>query len=163
VRMRFRRRPRPQIRAVYGCNDIKMPMRPSGDPAGEGNGNKSATTISRQSDRRARVRIGMVASCFVLVFAGLLVRLGDISFTGIADAVPRLADGVKDQPRPEIVDRNGVLLATNLPTNALEINGKAVWDVDETVNALAFALEGLDRDWLRKKLEAGRYAERGAF
>ncbi len=54
--------------------------------------------------------------------------------------------------RPDIVDRNGRLLATDVAAPSLFANPALVIDLDETVERLAVALPGLDEADLRRTL-----------
>lgn len=117
-----------------------------------------AQQISRKTFRRSRTRIGMVGVCFVIVSTGLGVRLANVSFSGIP-SFNTIAQKTSEGPRPEITDRNGVLLATNLPTIALEVAGKEVWDPKETAQALADIVENVDAITLEKKLARKQYVE----
>lgn len=108
---------------------------------------------------RARMRIMMCAVVFVFVFGALGVRLAFVSF-GQIDADRRYADASNDDaPRPEIIDRNGALLATDLPVIALEVAGREVWDAGETAQKLASVLPDIDPVGLTLELEEGRYKE----
>lgn len=107
----------------------------------------------------ARRRIGMGAVAFCLAFAFLGVRLGVVSLSpAAAGGGPVIAQG-DDPDRKEIVDRNGLLLAVNLPMRALEIAGREVWSPRETANALASVFPTIDVADLEEKLAAGRYVE----
>lgn len=108
---------------------------------------------------RARRRIGMCGAVFGIVFAGMVVRLADISMFGEADLRAHAPRTAAVAPRPDIVDRNGVLLATDLPVTALAVDGRRVWDADETARKLAGVLDGLDVAELSGKLHAGRWVE----
>lgn len=106
----------------------------------------------------SRRRIGMCAAAFGFVFAVLAARLGAISLA--APDEPRIAAAVADDPdRRDIVDRNGVLLAVNLPMRALEIAGDEVWSPSETATAIASVFPNVDTASLEEKLAAGRYVE----
>ena len=107
----------------------------------------------------ARRRIGMCAVAFSLAFGFLGVRLGVVSL-GPAGQSVRTATAIGDDPdRREIVDRNGVLLAVNLPMRSLEIAGREVWDAHETAAAIANVFPNVDAVELEGKLSAGRYVE----
>ena len=54
--------------------------------------------------------------------------------------------------RPDIVDRNGRLLATDVAAPSLFANPSLIIDLDETVERLAVALPGLDEADLRRTL-----------
>lgn len=107
----------------------------------------------------ARRRIGMCAVVFSFGFVLLAIRLGAVAI-GQGAAPSGVAAALGDDPRrPEIVDRNGVLLALNLPMRALEIAGAEVWSARETASAVASVVPGLDAAALESKLQAGRYVE----
>ncbi len=97
-----------------------------------------------------------IVSC--AAFGALALRLAFVSFNGPADT-GALARAAQESARPEILDRNGVLLATNLPMIALEIAGGEVWDPAETAKTLAKTFPKIDRVALEKKLREERYVE----
>lgn len=101
----------------------------------------------------------MCAVVFVFIFASLSVRLAFITFGQIKSAPSHRGGQIADVQRPEIVDRHGVLLATDLPMVALEVWGREVWDADETAQALSQILPSIDAVELAEKLNAGRYVE----
>lgn len=107
----------------------------------------------RGADRmRGRTRAMMFA--FVCLFAaigGRLVFLGSRGVDG-ADAgwtSPSVA-------RPDIVDRNGVLLATDLKTYSLYADPRRILDLDEVVEGLARVFPDLDRSETFRKLRVDR-------
>ena len=118
-----------------------------------------ASSARARMAARAKVRIAMCAVVFAFIFAALGLRMTFITF-GQIKPPPRLASVQPvDAPRPEIVDRNGALLAADLPMIALEVWGREVWDAGETASALAKVLPDLDRVALTQKLAAGQYVE----
>jgi len=127
-------------------------------PAMEGLHIRAESGRARQA-ARARNRILMCATAFAFLFACLIVRLGYVSFGDIGKET-RIADAPgQAATRPEIVDRNGVLLATDLPMIALEVAGREVWDAAETAAALAEAVPEINAAALEQKLRAKRYVE----
>lgn len=107
----------------------------------------------------SRRRIGMGAVAFLAAFSYLGIRVAYVSL-GPSEAGARLAASDNSDPaRREIVDRNGVLLAVNLPMRALEIAGREVWDAHETAVAIASVFPNIDPAALEEKLSAGRYVE----
>lgn len=112
-----------------------------------------------RQNARARTRIMMCAVVFVVIFAGLTGRLAFVSFGQPQAARAYAAAGAAAAPAVEIVDRNGALLATDLPMIALEVAGRDVWDARETAQKLAGVLPDLDADWLEQRLREGRYVE----
>lgn len=107
----------------------------------------------------ARRRIAMCAVAFCFAFGFLALRLGVVTL-GI-EARPSFARMATraDSPRAEIADRNGVLLAVNLPMLSLELAGREVWDPRETAAAIATVFPGVDAADLEAKLASGRYVE----
>lgn len=124
----------------------------------------SAASITAVSGRaraaaRAQARIAMCAALFAAAFVALGVRL---AFVSAGDVTPRrapVADARHNAPRPEILDRNGAILAANLPMMALEIAGREVWDPDETAAAVARAFDTVNQGDLAQKLREKRYVE----
>lgn len=108
---------------------------------------------------RAQTRIMMCAVVFVFIFAALGVRLAYISFGQIKPAAYLASINLTDAPRPEIVDRQGALLATDLPMIALEVAGREVWDANEVASKLSGVLSAIDAVMLEEKLREGRYVE----
>lgn len=131
-------------------------MAPQGEPAAERVAAKSQKSRTLEASRR---RIGLCAATFGLVFASLGFRLGVVSFSeaGASGAASVVAQDHSD--RREIVDRNGVLLAANLPMRALEIDGREVWSPKETATAIASVFPDVDAAALEEKFVAGRYVE----
>lgn len=124
-----------------------------------GEGRIAATGRRAQAASSARRRIEMSGVVFGAVFALMGFRLFAVAL-GPDDVNPaRFASDAGDADRREIVDRNGVLLAANLPLRALEISGAEVWDAGETAAKIAAVATGIDAEALRKKLEAKRYVE----
>ena len=87
---------------------------------------------------------------FVLV-AGQLVRL---AVTGDGSAVSTLSEPISSSfARPEIVDRNGRLLATDLEMPSLYADPSLVQSRDEVVEELGTVLADLDEAAVRRELE----------
>lgn len=148
----FRKAPKPRAR----CTIIDE----RGPGAGAVREAISARSRRAQTISVARRRIGMCAVAFAFAFGLLSIRLGIVALgrSDHDDARPFAARG-DDPGRREIVDRNGVLLAVNLPMRALEIAGREVWDAGETATALASVIPSIDPTDLEAKLSQGRYVE----
>jgi cell division protein FtsI (penicillin-binding protein 3) len=113
----------------------------------------------------ARRRMAFAAVLFAFSFIVLAGRITEIALFGGVDAPVGARKAAEHTlRRADIVDRNGALIATNLPTASLYADPRAVIDVDETARALAGALPGLNVDDLRRKLASPRsfvWLERG--
>ncbi len=114
-----------------------------------------------------RNRLALTGLVLALGFAVIGYRVVDLTLLTDRDA-PRLAQRVltpeTERRRADIIDRNGVVLATSLPTVSLYADPKKVLDAEEAADRLARALPGLDRDVLISRLTAkGRfvYLKRG--
>lgn len=108
---------------------------------------------------RARLRVMMCASVFVFAFSALGVRLAFVSFGSVAPVARSASAPLTETERSEIVDRNGALLAADLPVIALEVSGQEVWDAKEAAEKLGQVLPDIDVAALEEKLEQGRYVE----
>ena len=127
---------------------------PVGDdkPAG-----KMAFTGQRKKHgNRARNRLWMVIACFVGVYSvigGKLIYFGVIGGENDDDNGPVVHDLAS---RPDIIDRNGEILATDIKTSSLYAEPKKIVDPDETVEMLATVLPDLDYEETYKRLKNGR-------
>lgn len=98
--------------------------------------------LAEAAPARNRVRflaIGLFA--VLLLLAGRAVQL---AFSGDPLAAPRHTT-VAAIPRADIVDRNGVLLATTVRAYALTATPARVWNAEETADALHRAFPDMDR------------------
>ncbi len=101
----------------------------------------------------ARTRVLVALTVFVLAFAATAVRLVELGVVEAAAPSAPLAAGSEIAPmRGDIVDRNGVLLATSLPTATLIANPRRVIDVEEAAQALADVFAGSNSQWWLARL-----------
>ena len=97
-----------------------------------------------------RLRIAMLAfGCLYLVIAG---RLAIYAIAPEQGAVARVSAAVSANTRPDIVDRNGQVLATDIKVSSLYAEPKNIVDVDEAVELLSQTIKDLDPKDLRAKL-----------
>jgi len=134
------------------CHPCGLDLRPTRGPVVELEGHvKSALETGR-------TRLVAAGFAFALAFFLLAWRLVDLGLGGPA-AEPRLAD-VTAQPlatgRADIVDRNGIVLATTLPVASLYADAREVHDAAAAAQALATVLPGLDAAALAAKLAGER-------
>src|SRR5215470_8217352 len=98
---------------------------------------------------RARLILCALLLAFMLI-AGQLVRL---ALKAPPDLRLSLAEPMaKSWSRPDIIDRHGRLLASDVSTHSLYVDPQLVQDVDEAIEKLTGALAALDAAELRKIL-----------
>ena len=102
-----------------------------------------------------RGRIAVAAAAFVAVFALIGGRMAQIALFsgGEPESAPAMAE-VGPQGRPDILDRNGVILATDLEVASIYADPRSVWDAAETARALSGVFPDLDVEELTLKLQA---------
>jgi len=101
--------------------------------------------------RSARVRFVLCA----VVLACLLIggRLVHLAFKAASEVKVSFAEPMaKSWSRPDVVDRHGRLLATDVGQHSLYADPPLVQDMDEAIEKLTAALPGLDAVELRKAL-----------
>ncbi|WP_197735699.1 cell division protein FtsL [Allostella humosa] len=107
---------------------------------------------------KGQSRLVFLAAMFSLAFLVIAGRLVDVTLMAGPSEAPR----AQAQPRPveteraDIVDRNGTLLATSLPTPSLYANPKVVPDAADAARRLAPILTGTTEAELRTKLQEDR-------
>ena len=85
-----------------------------------------------------------------LAVAGQLLRLGTVGF---GDASMASAEPIYQSfSRPDIVDRDGRIIATDVAANSLFADPALVFDRDEVAEKLSRALPGIDAEELRAQL-----------
>ena len=108
-----------------------------------------------------RTRLLVAGALFSVAFLVIVVRL--VTVTLLSDgAEPRVADMPAQPPRidrGEIVDRNGIVLATNLTTASLYANPQQIIDPEEVVSGLSQVFPDLNRATLLTRLTSGRSFE----
>ena len=107
----------------------------------------------RKAGGRTRNRVVMTMAIFFGIYgviAGRLVYLG-LQEPGVA--TPTAVRGLAS--RPDIVDRNGEVLATDIKTASLYAEPKNIIDPDETLELLSTVLPGLEPEQTYNKLKSG--------
>jgi cell division protein FtsI (penicillin-binding protein 3) len=113
----------------------------------------------RNIDRsaKARARVGLAILAFAAVYAIIAARL--VMFAVVADSrvVHRVVSGdATATARPDIQDRNGEVLATDVRVPSLYGEPRRLIDVDEAVELLTADLPDLDATELRERLSSRR-------
>jgi cell division protein FtsI (penicillin-binding protein 3) len=110
---------------------------------------------SGRAEDDTRIRIFVVLALFALGFMTLAVgatrsALFSDAGRGEVAGVPVGAD------RADLVDRNGRLLAVDLPHYGLYVDPREIWDLSETRRALSAALPDVAPERLERALRANR-------
>ncbi|MHA1560022.1 MAG: peptidoglycan D,D-transpeptidase FtsI family protein [Alphaproteobacteria bacterium] len=101
---------------------------------------------------RARIVLTMIA--FVLVYAVIAGRLIMLGFEETEPANYALgAEASISAARPDLVDRNGEILATDIRTASLYAEPRRILDIDEAAEAINSAMPELSVGWLRDRLD----------
>jgi cell division protein FtsI (penicillin-binding protein 3) len=106
---------------------------------------------------KARARVGLAILIFGAVYAIIALRL--VMFAAVSDGhnPPRAVAGdAIATARPEILDRNGEVLATDVRVPSLYGEPRRLIDVDEAVELLTADLTDLDATELRERLSSKR-------
>ncbi len=106
-----------------------------------------------------RNRLVFAGGVFLLLFLAVAVRLVDVAFHPDAERVARAAPQAElpaKTLRADITDRNGLVLATNLPTVNLYADARIVRDADRIAADLAKVLPDIDLAKTRERLKSGQ-------
>lgn len=105
-----------------------------------------------------RNRLLMAGAIFLFGFSAIGVRLAELAlpFAQKKDMMQLSAGALTPVERSDIVDRNGIVIATNLKTAALEADTTEVPDHALTLQRLTEELPGLDTMRARKQLVSGK-------
>jgi len=112
-----------------------------------------------KSDRaaKARARVGLAILIFAAVYCVIAARL--VMFAAASDgrSLHRVVAGdAIATARPDILDRNGEILATDVRVPSLYAEPRRLIDVDEAVELLTADLPDLDATELRERLSSKR-------
>jgi cell division protein FtsI (penicillin-binding protein 3) len=118
---------------------------------------KRSLLYGRNADRaaKARARVGLAIVAFIVVYGVIALRL--VMFGIVADGrSPNrvMADDAVATARPDILDRNGEILATDVRVPSLYAEPRRLIDVDEAVELLTADLPDLDATELRARLSS---------
>jgi cell division protein FtsI (penicillin-binding protein 3) len=104
-----------------------------------------------------RTRLSIAAAMFALVFLVIGIRLVDVTLLKPRDkSAAQSRPPVAEMNRADIVDRNGLLVATTLVTPSLYANPKQILDPADAAKQLVKALPDLDEAEVRAKLQSDR-------
>jgi cell division protein FtsI (penicillin-binding protein 3) len=109
----------------------------------------------RNVDRgaKSRARVGLAILAFSIGYAIIGGRLIQLAAAPDNQTVRRAADAVSTS-RPDILDRNGEILATDVKAASLFGEPRKIIDVDEAVELLTAVLPDLDATEVRERLSS---------
>ncbi|MGE5540337.1 MAG: peptidoglycan D,D-transpeptidase FtsI family protein [Gemmatimonas sp.] len=114
--------------------------------------------VHKQAIETGRKRLLIGSGLFVMVFVAIVGRLADLTLMQ-EGYEPRLASS-HTQPfaagRADIIDRNGVILATSLSTASLYANPHHVLDAKDAARKIVKVLPELDAAQIEARLSSGR-------
>jgi cell division protein FtsI (penicillin-binding protein 3) len=106
---------------------------------------------------KARARIGLAILAFAAVYCIIAARLVMFALVSNSHIVHRVVSGdAIATARPDILDRNGEILATDVRVPSLYGEPRRLIDVDEAVELLTADLPDLDTTELRERLSSKR-------
>src|SRR5205807_9301196 len=112
-----------------------------------------AATIADSPRLKGQSGLGLVGVGFALCFMAIGGQLGILTLWHARNSIDHTASIESDRlPRPDIVDRNGVVLATDIAVASLYADPRKILDVDEAVELLTATVPTLDAKSLRQKL-----------
>ncbi|MES2603075.1 MAG: penicillin-binding protein 2 [Pseudomonadota bacterium] len=111
----------------------------------------------RNVDRsaKARARVGLAIVAFSLVYAVIAGRLVMFAIGGDGHGMRRTASqDATATARPDILDRNGMILATDVKTPSLFGEPRRIIDKDEAIELLTATLPDVDAGEVRDRLSS---------
>ncbi len=108
------------------------------------------------ADSVARGRIKLVMTVFCLVFAAIAAQLTHLALTSDPGANRGRATDAVASARPDIIDRNGDIIAIDVKSPSLFAEPKRLLDPDEALEGLLKILPDLDVEETRKRLNSGK-------
>jgi len=112
---------------------------------------------SRRDKEGGRGRVVLAMGLFVFCYAAVALRLIFLAAAPqMADVQGYGAEQALSASRPDILDRNGRILATDIKTPSLYADPRQIIDVDDAIDQLTQLLPDIDGNQLRADLKADR-------
>jgi cell division protein FtsI (penicillin-binding protein 3) len=106
---------------------------------------------------KAKARLGLAILAFAGIFSVIAIRLVVFATTSDGHGGRRsMTQDAVATARPDILDRNGEILATDIKTPSLFAEPRKIIDVDEAVELLTAVLPDLDATEVRDRLSSKR-------
>lgn len=114
----------------------------------------AAKNLDDNATKMPMLRSQLVGMTFMAGFVVLGLKAGYLTLFRPLDLArtSAQAETMKSRPRANIVDRNGVLMATSLPSFSLYADPEKIWDAAETATAIRTVFPQLDQEDLIDKL-----------
>jgi cell division protein FtsI (penicillin-binding protein 3) len=108
-------------------------------------------------DKKARARLGLAVVGFSLIYFVIAAKLVIFAIAPDSHAARRAGSGdAVATARPDILDRNGEILATDIKAPSLFAEPRRIIDVDEAIELLTAVMPDLDTNELRERLGSKR-------
>ncbi|HEY8259958.1 MAG TPA: penicillin-binding protein 2 [Methylosinus sp.] len=101
---------------------------------------------------KSGARMRLVAGGFFCLYLGIGARLVYLGFKPEPPTMRRAASDAVAAARPDLLDRNGEILATDVKTMSVFAEPRRIIDKDEATELLTAVLPGLDARELRERL-----------
>lgn len=121
---------------------------------GHRSGNSQSSPRSARKSN-AKQRVGILIAGFGLLFTTVGVRLTQYGLAEPATTSSIYSQGNSAASRPDILDRNGELLATDLRMVSLFTEPRRIVDADEAVEKLATVIPDLNWSETHRRLRSG--------
>lgn len=135
-----------------------LPMVPSDRELLRTHTNQSNDIVREEQSRKFRKRLKIVILFFVLAYSAIASSSLYRGLNLSDDFDDSRSSSPLQRIRPQIVDRNGEVLAANIPTRSAYLDSRDVLDIDETIERLQEVFPDIDYSNLRRRLAA-----RGGF
>ncbi|MDP5307669.1 peptidoglycan D,D-transpeptidase FtsI family protein [Paracoccus spongiarum] len=112
--------------------------------------------IQDQARRRAEGRLILMASCFVLAFGTVGLRMGALASSEPSEPRAQVLSAKIMSQRADITDRNGRVLATNLLTHSIYAHPHQMVDPQRAARELARIFPDLDQQKLLRDFTGSR-------
>jgi cell division protein FtsI (penicillin-binding protein 3) len=108
----------------------------------------------RKNADRTKNRVLIAMACFAAIYGTIGARLAYFGLQNV-DAIQTGSVQQSVAARPDLTDRNGEILATDIKTASLFAEPKRIIDADETLEMLTSVIPDLNQEETYRKLKSG--------